>query len=133
MTNEEALGWFKRRKESITLGDKCQQAEDIAITAIEALIDKPAKPPRLLPLEVVLSTSGSGWLESIFGADPDDGETEPQKFLLECAWCYGNVVTGDGDVTTDDCLERWYNKADDGMRVWSAKPTKELQEATAWE
>ena len=38
MTNEEARGWFKRRKEAFTLDDKCQQAEDVAITAIEALI-----------------------------------------------------------------------------------------------
>ena len=35
MTREEALEWFKDRKEMYLLDDKCQQAEDMAIKALE--------------------------------------------------------------------------------------------------
>lgn len=42
MTREEALEWFKDRKEMYLLDDKCQQAEDIAIKALEqvAILDQ---------------------------------------------------------------------------------------------
>ena len=53
MTNEEALGWFKGRKESFALGDKCQQAEDVAITAIEALIAHKPTVDAVKPTEVI--------------------------------------------------------------------------------
>ena len=35
MTKEEALEWFKDRKKMYCLDDKCQQAEDMAIKALE--------------------------------------------------------------------------------------------------
>lgn len=35
MTREEALEWFKDRKKRYCLDDKCQQAEDMAIKALE--------------------------------------------------------------------------------------------------
>lgn len=43
MTREKALEWFKDRKELYLLDDKCQQAEDMAIKALEQEpIDKSA-------------------------------------------------------------------------------------------
>ena len=35
MTTEEAMDWFERRAESITLGDKCAEAERVAIIALK--------------------------------------------------------------------------------------------------
>lgn len=42
MTAKEALEYFKRRKEQIGLNDRVQQAEDLAIKALEKQI--PRKP-----------------------------------------------------------------------------------------
>ena len=43
MTREEALEWFKDRKKMYCLDDKCQQAEDMAIKALE-------QEPRWIPV-----------------------------------------------------------------------------------
>ena len=40
MTAKEALEYFKRRKEQIGLSDRIQQAEDLAIKALEKQIPK---------------------------------------------------------------------------------------------
>ena len=40
MTAKEALEYFKRRKEQIGLNDRVQQAEDLAIKALEKQIPK---------------------------------------------------------------------------------------------
>ena len=89
------------------------------------------KKPRVLTLDEVLTTSGAGWVEIWFSADDNDGEPE-SKELMECAWCKGNYLTTDGDFSDSDYLSNNYNKHY-GVRIWSAKPTPEEQEATPWQ
>jgi len=49
MTREEALEWFKDRKE-MNLDDKCQQAEDMAIKALEQEPSSSEKPNKWIPV-----------------------------------------------------------------------------------
>ena len=55
MTAEEALEYFKRRKEQIGLSDRIQQAENLAIEALEKQIFR-----RAIPLTVKTDCASIG-------------------------------------------------------------------------
>ena len=55
MTAKEALEYFKRRKEQTELNDRVQQAEDLAIKALEKQI-----PLRAIPLTVKTDCASIG-------------------------------------------------------------------------
>lgn len=44
MTDREAIEWFERRK-AMCLSDRCQQAEDAALSALKEREERSAQPP----------------------------------------------------------------------------------------
>ena len=91
------------------------------------------KKPRVLTLDEFLTTSGTGYLENWFEADEENPEI---KYLFECAYIKGNVINidelGGADYSDAEHMVPVYGKPY-GMRVWTAKPTPEEQEATPWQ
>lgn len=131
MTYLEALTWFTRRKK-MCLSDRCQDAENIAIIAIAELISRqPDAVPRVISLDELMNTSGCGYVEAWFEAEPGEGMQE-EKVLIECAWCRGSYVTEDGDISNPVYIRGQYNRRY-GLRVWSARPTDEQRKAVEWD
>ena len=85
--------------------------------------------PRVLALDEIMNSAGSGWMEEWLEADPEDGTPETHE-LLEAAWCHGDVVF-DNSYTDAEQLKAFYLKPY-GIRVWNVKPTHEEMEAEPW-
>lgn len=87
---------------------------------------------RLLTLDEVFSGVGSGWMELMYKADPDEGETEDWTELCECAYLRGCSVQSKDEFTMPDMMRQHYGKKY-GFRIWTACPTREQAVAAAWE
>lgn len=142
MTKQQALEWFERRHESITLSDKCAEAENVAMLCI---VESIAREPRLLGLEevkaialrmaqrIVSTEAEPVWLEQ-----NDGGMTRLVPALI--SWWYMEGI--DEDETEFEFIAEYFgtdfddtlNYLDYGTRwrCWSAKPSKELREVTPW-
>ena len=73
MTREEALVWFKKRKECLALSDKCAKAEEWAIRALEKYPEWVSVQDRLPKIgEVVLAFGTRSATTGMFqGTMPD--------------------------------------------------------------
>lgn len=81
MTAKEALEYFKRRKEQTELNDRVQQAEDLAIKALEKQI--PRKPKKNL----------DGNLACQCGFVVQNGKN--RKCIYYCTYCGQRLDWGD--------------------------------------
>lgn len=143
MTKQQALEWFERRHESITLSDKCAEAENVAMLCIAESI---ARKPRLLGLEEVkaialreaeriLSTE----VEPVWLEQNDGGLT--RLVLVLISWWYMEGI--DKDETEFEFIVKYFgtdlddtlNYLDYGTRwrSWSGKPSKDQRRDTPWE
>ena len=100
------------------------------VTLYKQMIDE-VKYTRLLPLEEVLTTSGTGWFECWYPGDEEEGLKE-EFTLTQCSWCKGNVIFEDGDFCDRNDLCKRYRKQY-GHRIWSKKPAEWLQFSETWE
>lgn len=105
----------------------CTEMQSDVLRVLELMAARPT--PRVLPLDDVMDTAGSGWLEEWIEADPEDGTPETHE-LLQAAWCHGDVVF-DSSYTDAEQLKAFYLKPY-GLRIWNVKPTHEEMEAEPW-
>lgn len=107
---------------------KCTEMETDVLRILEQMAAMPA--PRVLPLDEVMETAGSGWCEDWWPADPED-DTPEEHSLRQVGWCRGNVIDDSGSTSgpghlRDKYLEKY------GFRIWSTKPTEAEMEAAPW-
>ena len=143
MTKQQALEWFERRAESITLSEKCAEAENVAMLCI---VESIAREPRLLGLEevkaialrmahrIVSTEAEPVWLEQ-----NDGSMTRLVPALI--SWWYMEGI--DEDETEFEFIAEYFgtdfddtlNYLDYGTRwrCWSGKPSKDQRRDTPWE
>lgn len=136
MDKWEALDWFLRRR-SMALSDRCQEAEDVAIEAIEAMIGREAKVLSLEELHMVesfqytpIDNAPVCWIE--FRDEHRVKLTAPyvQGYMFDEAPEEREAyVPYMGTDWFDTPLLCEYEKT---WRCWSQVPTNEQMEATAW-
>ena len=90
--------------------------------------------PRVLTLDEVLNSSGTGYEEDLL---PPDGDIPAYKTLKPCVWLMGDILEWDEeygycDHTERDVTANHYGTKYFGFRVWTGMPTEEQMEATAW-
>jgi hypothetical protein len=139
MDKHEALDWFLRRRE-MALYDKCQQAENVAITAIMDAIER--EEPRVMTLAEVKSLPDETdvWLEEFFSIVVAATISQPMQrpaiteAVTKMIVASPNGVTYFYGIEHADYNDGKYMNADYGKkwRCWTSRPTDEQTEAVKW-
>jgi len=128
MDKLKALEWFLRRR-SMGLSDRCQEAEDVAIEAIRAII---AQEPRVMEFSEIMA---------IYNADPFHVwpyNTPPFLYIQEHphvrhsseSWAAWREIK---DIIEGELFGHTAKSYGVTWRCWNRKPTNELREAVKWE
>ena len=126
MTKQEALKWFQFRKK-MCLSDRTQEAEDIAIECIAAVIAQEPRVLSLSELEDTLDTDTVVWLEL-----RSNKMRQGHALVMSYSHAYGimHIDTPFGDGPSQKIFN--YAEYCTTWRCWSVKPTKEQRVKEKW-
>ena len=143
MTKQEALDWFKRRAESITLSDKCAEAEKIAA---DCILESISREPHVLTLDEVKTLGDrERTMELTTDIEPvwvEERNGQQTRIEIGLVWydSFNEEWMGKDEWTiyvkrfgTD--YDTILSVLDYGKtwRVWSALTTREQRKAVKWD
>ena len=118
MTMTEALDWFRRRK-AMALSDRCQEAEDAAIEALDRLV------ARVMTVDEV---------EALIGTD-QTVYVEDRQFSLFSDVAFVMSVTKNDYFTLRGINTMTYKRRYEygqNWRCWTVRPSEEQKRSSLW-